>query len=139
MFADGLFLLSDAVAMELEYDVEHPLEFANLDVLGRVFRALKLDDLYLLADFIGRSEKLFDLLINIFFLLFEGVQLMVEGVGDLALYWLVDCWLFFSNPLQVWWFYLLGKVDDPFLVDVGKIEEGVSVDEALVVMSIFIV
>jgi hypothetical protein len=86
MFADGLFLLSDAVAMELEYDVEHPLEFANLDVLGRVFRALKLDDLYLLADFIGRSEKLFDLLINIFFLLFEGVQLMVEGVGDLALY-----------------------------------------------------
>lgn len=63
---------------------------------------------------------------------------MVEGMDDLGLDWVIYCWLFLCEELQVRWLDLFGEVDDALLVYVGKVEQGVTVDKALVVMCILL-
>lgn len=85
MLANTILLLSYAIAVELEYDIQHLLQFPYLDFLRGGVGVFQLNDLNLLANLVGRAHNLLDLFVDTVLLTTEGGQLLIVGMYDFPL------------------------------------------------------
>jgi hypothetical protein len=101
MLTDTILLLSDAIAVKLENDIQHLLQLPYLDVLGGGVTIFELDDFYLLADLVWRAHELLDLLVDSVLLTAEGCQLLVVCMDYFPLDRVTDRCFLPREPLQI--------------------------------------